>query len=102
MDETGFRIGCGIAYSVVTVDRKKLLRFVDLDNRDYMTSMKCISAGGWSISLFVILKGAYILYKWGKNDLPVDTVLAVSLTGYSNDQLAYDWFEHFELYSRRF
>lgn len=102
MDETGFRIGCGIAHSVVTVDRKKPLRFVDPDNRDYVTSVECISAGGWSIPPFVILKGAHILHKWGKNDLPADTVLAVSPTGYSNDQLAYDWFEHFESHSRRF
>ena len=90
MDETGFRIGCGIAHSVVTVDKSKPLRFVDPDNRDYVTSVECISAGGWSIPPLVILKGAYILHKWGKNNLPPDIVLAVSPTGYSNDQLAYD------------
>ena len=90
MDETGFQIGCRIAHCVVTLDKSKPLRFVDPDNLDYVTSVECISAGGWSMPPFVILKGAHILHKWGNNDLPPDTVLAVSLTGYSNDQLAYD------------
>ena len=101
MDETGFRIGCGIVHAVVTVDKSKPLRFVDPDNRDYVTSVECISAGGWSIPPFMILKAAHILHKWGKNDLPPETILAVSSTGYSNDQLAYDWLEHFDRYSSR-
>ena len=90
MNKTGFRIGCGIAYSVVIVDKSKPLRFMDPDNRDYVTSVECISAGGWSIPPLIILKGAHILHKWGKNNLPPDTVLAVSPTGYSNNQLAYN------------
>lgn len=101
MDETGFRIGCGIAHCVITLDKSKPLRFVDPDNRDYITSVECISAGGWSVPPFVILKGAHILHKWGKNDLPPDTVLAVSPTGYSNDRLAYDWLLHFDTFSCR-
>ena len=44
MDEIGFRIDYGITYLVITVDKSKLLRFVNLDNRDYIISMKCISA----------------------------------------------------------
>ena len=85
MDETGFRIGCGIAHCVVTLDKSKPLQLVDPDNRDYVTSVECICAAGWSLPPFIILKGAHILHKWGKNDLPEDTVLAVSPTGYSND-----------------
>ena len=50
MDETGFRIGCGIAHSVVTLDKSKPLRFVDPDNRDYTTSVEAISAGGRSVT----------------------------------------------------
>ena len=101
MDETGFRIGCGIAHCVVTLDKSKPLRFVDPDNRDYITSVEAISAGGWSVPPFVILKGANILHKWGKNDLPDDTILAISPTGYSNNRLAYDWLLHFDTYSSR-
>lgn len=63
MDETGFRIDCGIAYCVVTLDKSKPLRFVDSDNRDYITSIEAISTGGWSVPSFIILKGANILHK---------------------------------------
>ena len=101
MDETGFRIGCGIAHCVVTLDKSKPLRLVDPDNCDYITSVECICAGGWSLLPFIILKGAHILHKWGRNDLPEDTVLAVFPTGYSNGQLAYDWLLHFDTYSSR-
>ena len=101
MDETGFRIGCGIAHCVVTLDKSKPLRLVDPDNRDYVTSVECVCAADWSLPPFIILKGAHILHKWGRNDLPEDTVLAVSPTGYSNDRLAYDWLLHFDTYSSR-
>ena len=101
MDETGFRIGCGIAHCIITLDKSKPLRFVDPDNRDYITSVEAISAGGRSMPPFVILKGAHILQKWASNDLPNETVLAVSPTGYSNDRLAYDWLLHFDTYSCR-
>ena len=101
MDETGFRTGCGIAHCVVTLDKSKPLQLVDPDNCDYVTSVECICAAGWSLPPFIILKGAHILHKWSRNDLPEDTVLAVSPMGYSNDQLAYDWLLHFDTYSSR-
>ena len=34
MDKTGFRIGCGRAQVVITLDRRKSLRLIDPDNRD--------------------------------------------------------------------
>ena len=42
IDETGFRIGCGIAHCVVTVDKSKPLQLVDPDNCDYITSVECV------------------------------------------------------------
>ena len=90
MDETGFRISCGIASCVVILNKTKSLRFVNSNNRDYVTSVECINIEGWVLPLFVILKGVYILYKWDKNSLSENIVLAVSFTGYSNDQLTYD------------
>ena len=44
MDETGFRIGCGVAYSVITIEAKKALILTDPSNRNYITSIECISA----------------------------------------------------------
>ncbi len=42
MDESGFRIGCGKAQLVVTMDPNKPLRMIDPENRDYITSIECI------------------------------------------------------------
>ena len=63
IDEIGFRISCGIAYYIVILDKSKPLRFIDPNNRNYITSIEAISTRERSIPLFVILKGAYILYK---------------------------------------
>ena len=63
MDETGFRCGCGIVHCVVTRDARKALRLIDLDNRDYITSVECISAIGFEIPPLLILEGENILYK---------------------------------------
>ena len=46
MNEIGFRVGYKIVYYVVILNKNKSLRFVDLDNRDYITSMKVINAEG--------------------------------------------------------
>jgi len=88
MDETGFRIGCGRAQFVVTLDPNKSLCMTDPDNRTYLTSVECVSSGGWFIPPMLILAGVHILHKWGFND---DTLIGTSETGYSNDDLAMDW-----------
>lgn len=40
MDEKGFRIGCGRAHLVITLDPNKPLRMTDPKNRDYITSVE--------------------------------------------------------------
>ena len=43
-----------------------------------------------------------ILEKWAEEkDLDEDILLAISLKGYSNDELALQWLEHFERHSRK-
>ncbi len=48
-NETGFQIGCRKAQLVVTIDFNKSLRMIDLENRDYITSVECISSAGETI-----------------------------------------------------
>ena len=100
MDETGFRIGCGIAHWVITMHKIKQLRMTDPDNRSYVTSVECVSAGGFDIPSMIIMQGKHILNKWVYNNLDGKISLAVSDSGYSNDVLAYEWLVHFELHSR--
>ena len=102
MDETGFRVGCGRAHWVVSGHSRKPLLLTNLDNREYVTSCECISAGGRDIPPMVIIAGVLILEKWAQqNDLNDDVLLTTSPTGYSNDDLAIDWLKHFDKHSRK-
>ena len=100
MDETGFRIGCGKAQWVITAHKVKQLLMTDPDNWSYVTSVECVSAGGFSMPPMIVLQGKQILNKWVHNNLDEDISLAVSDSGYSNDYLAYEWLVHFKLHSR--
>ena len=99
---TGFRAGCGRAHWVITLNPDKPLLLTDPDNREYITSVESISGGGKTIPPMLILCGIYILERWAEeNDLDKDILLATSPTGYSNDELALQWLEHFEIHSRK-
>ena len=63
INEIGFRYSYGIVYYIVTRDARKALRLMDPDNRDYITSVECISAAGFEIPPLLILKGENILHK---------------------------------------
>ena len=97
MDETGFRIGCGKANTVVTMESRRKLVITDADNRDYISSIECISAGGFALSFFLICAGVWVLEKWClENALSNDTAITTSETGYFNDEIAMDWLRHFD------
>ncbi len=84
MDETRFRIGCGKAQLVVTMNPNKPLRMIDPDNRDYITSVECIGSAGETIPPMLLVSGVNILYKWCQhNDLESDIVIAVGADGES-------------------
>lgn len=102
MDETGFRVGCGVAHLVVTLSPHKRVVIADPDNRDYITAVECINGVGGSVPSFLILKGVNILHKWAlENELEDDIMLATSDSGYSNDSLALDWLKHFNTHSKK-
>ena len=63
MNETNFRIDCDRAHLVMIINVNKSLRMIDLNNRDYIISMKCVNFVNDVISfLFIILK-VNILHK---------------------------------------
>ncbi len=102
MNETKFRVGCGIAHWVITMDAEKKLLLSDSDNREFLTKYESISGRRVEIPPMLILNGALILEKWvQENDLDGEILLSTSPTGYSNDELAFKWLQHIERNSRK-
>ena len=55
MNETGFRIGCGKAQSVLTMDPNKPLHIIDPENHDCMTSVGFIGSAGETIPPMLLI-----------------------------------------------
>ena len=65
-------------------------------NCDYLMSVEVISATGDVISPMLILKATQHLFHWYAHmHIPDDYFLSVSEIGYSNDEFALDWIQHF-------
>jgi hypothetical protein len=61
-----------------------------------------ISGDGTILPLILILPGILHQEDWyTKTDLDDDALVAVSETGYVNDELSLEWLRHFERYSAR-
>ncbi|ODO00237.1 hypothetical protein I350_06866 [Cryptococcus amylolentus CBS 6273] len=95
MDEVGFRIGVGGNERVYTTGPKKAAYAPTTTNRQFLTIIEAISAAGKTIPPQVILPGKKIMAAWTENDLPNDTLISCSETGYTNSNLALAWIEHF-------
>jgi hypothetical protein len=88
MDEAGFRIGAGGKKRVVTRNARGRAYALSLTNRDYITVVECVSADKDLIPPLVILPGKRVIEAWVINTgMQEDFSLAVSETGYSNDEL---------------
>jgi Tc5 transposase DNA-binding domain len=95
MDETGFRIGVGRRHKVITRASNNRQYLADPDNRDYVTSIECISAGGVSLAPMIVVKAANLQERWIVDNFSDSTVIAYSDTGYSNDDINLEWLRHF-------
>jgi hypothetical protein len=95
MDETGFRIGVLNGKIVITHLNTKAVYLADPDNRESLTAIETISAGGEAIAPFLILKGEILVEAHFDNDLDTESVFATSSTGYTNDALSLKYIKHF-------
>jgi hypothetical protein len=101
MDETGYRIGVGGNNWVVT-RRTDVVQSPSDTNRDSITAIEVISADGYVLFPFLILKAKLQLEKWYTNtSIPDSYAIGHSETGYNNDELSIDWLKHFDKWSRR-
>lgn len=72
-------------YWVITLNVDKLLLLTNLDNREYIISVKSIVGRRKTIPPMLILYKIYILEKWAKkNNFDKNILLVTTLTKYSN------------------
>lgn len=67
----------------------------DGNNRELNTLIECVCSTGFAIEPMVIIKAATIVEQWVV-DLPDNYLIAISGSGYSNDQLALAWLKRFD------
>jgi len=101
-DELGFRVGIGKDQWIITREPYRKAYISTDTNRELVTMMETISGDGVDLLPMIILAGAQFLHQWFKNSaLPNHYLLGLLETGYSNDELAFDWLKHFDAYSSR-
>ena len=71
----------------------------DPDMREFLTLLEAINAAGDTAPSILILLGTILLESEFDNDINDNVLFGTNSeigSGYSNDQLAIDWLEHFE------
>jgi hypothetical protein len=100
-DETGFMMGKILSQLVIRASEgygKK--KRIQPGNREWVTVIQGVGAAGRRLPPFVIFAGKVLIDVWFK-DLPADWVLEVSPNGWTNNELALAWLDHFETHTKR-
>ena len=100
-DEIGFQEGQGRTESVITQYPERN-RSLPSFSRGSLTMIEAISADGFTLPPLIILPGKGLLEDWFTHtDLPETWAITTTPTGYSSDDIAFDWLHHFNLYSSK-
>jgi len=100
-DETGFQMGVISTSKVVTTsERRGRPRTVQPGNREWVTSIEAINSKGWAIPPFVIFAGKMHQMAWYQTGLPPTWKIAISENGWTNDELGFQWIQHFYQHTR--
>jgi hypothetical protein len=100
-DETGFMMGKILSQMIITGSeysgrRKK----IQPGNREWVTVIQGVGAAGHLLPPFVIFAGKVLINTWFE-DLPRDWVIEVSPNGWTSNQLALAWLEHFDKHTKQ-
>jgi hypothetical protein len=101
-DESGFQLGQGKPQNVVTTHPERAARGNSTSEiSESLTVIECITADGFVIPPYFVFKGEYHLERWYQSaDLPDDYRIATSPKGFTSDQLAFDWIQHFHTHTK--
>jgi hypothetical protein len=101
-DETGFQMGIIGSMKVVTgAERRARPELVQPGDREWVTVIQSICAGGYAIPPFIIYKGRVHISAWYEEaDIPYDWKLSVSENGWTNNMLGLEWLKHFDKHTK--
>ena len=100
-DESGFLMGKISSQLVVTgIDKPGKAKKLQPGDREWTTLIQGVSAIGRVIPPFLIFAGKVLISNWFTEDLPRNWVIQVSPTGWTNNDLALAWLEHFDMHAR--
>src|SRR5687768_12376994 len=94
--QLGLTIICPEPGSPIVLRARRRSRYFGIpENRESATSIEAISAAREYIPAFLILAGQQHQSRWyAQPELHRDTVIEVSPTGYTNDQISLQWLHH--------
>lgn len=98
-DETGFQMGVIGTAKVVTGTEKRQgrVKIVQPGSREWVTVIHGVNAQGWSIPALVILKAKLHQASWYQQGLPGNWRIAVSENGWTDNQIGFEWIQHFHV-----
>jgi hypothetical protein len=102
-DETGWRIRYLQGRIVFTFPDVTAVYMSDPNVREMYTSLEAISSGGKKVPSMLILLGTELLEHYFNNNIDSEVLFGTNKetgSGYTNDQLALNWLEHFEYHTR--
>ncbi|TKA66365.1 hypothetical protein B0A49_07680, partial [Cryomyces minteri] len=100
-DESGFMVDYGRSQWIVTKAPDRQSYLASSQNRETVTVGETISGDGEALPPLVVLPGQLHLEGWINNELDDDVLMAVSDSGYTNDEISLAWFEHFDKFSAK-
>jgi hypothetical protein len=95
-DETGFAMGLIATTKVVTRSNMPgRPHLIQPGQREWVTTIECISSTGFSVPTCIIFKGKVHIQGWFEElDLPCDWRIEVSANGWTTDQIGLRWLEN--------
>jgi hypothetical protein len=100
-DESGFLMGKITPQLVVTGSEKPgKAKKLQPSDREWVTLVQGVGATGKAIPPFLIFAGKVLISNWFTPDIPRDWVIQVSPNGWTNNNLALAWLEHFDSHAK--